>query len=171
MRPTAEQIMRALNLEPLPVEGGYFRQTYVAAESVARSALAPRYLGDKPFTTAIYYLLTPDTFSALHRLPTDEVYHFYLGDRVELVELHADGRSSVTYMGSKILEDEVVQHVARAGSWQGSRVVAGGQWALLGTSMSPGYTQEDFELGERQALIAAYPQMREMITALTRVES
>ena len=95
MNLTPEKIIEILELETLPVEGGLFRQTYVSAESIPRKHLPDRYVTDKPFGTAIYYLLTsdPNSFSALHKLPTDEIWHFYLGDPVELFELHPDGSS------------------------------------------------------------------------------
>ncbi len=99
--PTAREIADALGLAPLPEEGGLYRQTYVADETIAAAALPPHYGRDKAFSTAIYYLLTgePDSFSALHRLPTDEVYHFYLGDPVELLELHPDGTRRRVLLG------------------------------------------------------------------------
>jgi predicted cupin superfamily sugar epimerase len=100
---TPEKLIEHLGLERLPVEGGYFRQTYCAEEAIPRHALPDRYPTDKPFSTAIYYLLTsdPDSFSALHKLPTEEVYHFYLGDPVELLLLYPDGGSERVILGPR----------------------------------------------------------------------
>ena len=164
------QLIEHLKLEPLPVEGGYFRQTYCAANTLVRSALPPRYRTDKPFCTAIYYLLTsePDSFSALHRLPTDEIYHFYLGDPVELLLLFPDGKSQRVVLGPDVLAGQQVQFVVPRDVWQGSRLRAGGEWALLGTTMAPGYSPEDYSGGEREELLRRYPEQAELIRTLTR---
>lgn len=165
-----EEIIEALGLEPLPVEGGMFRQTYVAGDSVAAAELPERYDCDKPLTTLIYYLLTddPDSFSALHKLPTDEIYHFYLGDPVEHVELHPDGSCERVTLGHDLTRGQRVQHVAPQGSWQGSRLVPGGRFALMGTSMTPGFTAGDYVGAEREALSESYPAEAEIIALLTR---
>ena len=120
--PTVEQLILRLGLRPLPREGGYFRETYRAADCLSAGALPSRYGRDKAASTAIYYLLTPDTFSALHRLPTDEVYNFYLGGPVEMLLL-ADGRGRTVLLGSDVLADQQPQVVVPHGVWQGSRLV------------------------------------------------
>ena len=167
---TPEAIIDVLGLEPLPGEGGMFRQSFVADETIAAAALPPRYGRDKAFSTAIYYLLTgeADSFSALHRLPTDEVYHFYLGDPVELVELHGDGTCRRLLLGPDLLGGQRVQHVVPRGVWQGSRVVPGGRFALLGTTMAPGFDFSDYQPGLRAELALRYPADAELIRALTR---
>jgi hypothetical protein len=167
---TAEQIIRLLELQPLPVEGGYFRQTYRAAETLPAGALPARYGRGKVLCTAIYYLLTadPDSFSALHRLPTDEIYHFYLGDPVEMLMLHPDGSAQVLTLGTDLAAGQHAQSVVPGGSWQGSRLQAGGRFALLGTTMAPGYDDLDFELGDRGELSLRYPDQADHIGRLTR---
>ncbi len=165
-----EEIIAALKLAPLPVEGGLFRQTWVADESLPAAALPERYREEKPLSTLIYYLLTndPDSFSALHLLPTDEVYHFYLGDPVELLELHPDGRAERVILGQDLLAGERVQHVVPRGVWQGSRLVDGGRFALMGTTMAPGFTPSDYLGGERDDLTERYPAEAKRIRNLTR---
>jgi hypothetical protein len=167
---TAQELIEHLKLEPLPIEGGFFRQTYCSEETIAQAALPARYRGDKPFATAIYYLLTSDadSFSALHRLPTDEVYHFYLGDPVEMLLLFTDGTGRRVVLGQDILNGEQVQFVAPREEWQGSRLVPGGQFALLGTTMAPGFDPTDYEGGRREELLARYPAHADLIRALTR---
>jgi predicted cupin superfamily sugar epimerase len=167
---TAEELIRRLGLQPLPIEGGYFTQSYVSAESVAAEALPARYGSPRAFSTAIYYLLTSDadSFSALHRLATDEVYHFYLGDPVEMLLLHPDGRGERVLLGPDVPGGQRVQLVVPRDVWQASRLVAGGRWALLGTTMAPGFDARDFVLGERQELTHRYPEHAEMIRRLTR---
>ena len=167
---TADEIIEFLSLQPLPVEGGYFRQTYRATESVSASSLPARYGRDKPFCTAIYYVLTsdPDSFSALHRLPSDEIYHVYLGDPVEMLLLYPDGKSAVVGLGPDLQAGQRMQFVVPAGVWQGSRLAAGGTFALLGTTMAPGYGEADYTGGERGALSEHYLDRGDLIRELTR---
>jgi len=169
-KPTAAEIRRLLQLEELPVEGGYFRQTYLSAEQILKLYLPERYAEDKPISTAILFLLTPEAFSAFHQLPTDEVYHYYLGDPAELFELHPDGTTRLVTLGADIVNGHQVQHVVPRGTWQASRVAPGGEWALLGTTMAPGYTQSDFLLGYAASLIKKYPSQEQIIRHLTRDE-
>ena len=167
---SAEALIKELGLAALPIEGGHFRQTYRDSESV--SVTMPDLAGplQKPRATAILYLLSddPDSFSALHSLPTDEVYHFYLGDPVELLLLKPDGASEVVLLGQDILNGQQVQFAVPAGVWQGSRLVPGGKFALLGTTMAPGFIEEDYLSGDRETLLEQYPDRAELIGLLTR---
>lgn len=165
---TAEQLIAHLSLVPLPVEGGYFQQTYRADETIPQQALPARYRSAKAFSTAIYCLLTEDTFSALHMLPTEEVYHFYLGDPVEMLLLDPDGRDERIVLGPDILHGQRVQLVVGRGVWQGSRLVPGGRFALMGTTMAPGFDPSDFVGADRGALLRRYPAQAQLIRALTR---
>ena len=167
---TVDDVILRLGLAPLQGEGGYFRQTWVASERLAAGALGARYRHELAVGTAIYYLVTDDPhgFSAMHRLPTDEVYHFYLGDPVEQLLLHADGTSEVVVLGQDLAAGQRVQHVAPRDTWQGTRLVPGGRWALLGTTMAPGFDERDYEAGDRDVLIARYPQAVAVIRQLTR---
>lgn len=167
---TAGELIRLLGLQPLPVEGGYFRQTYVSEESIAAEALPARYGAPKPFSTAIYFLLTdePDSFSSLHALPTEEVYHFYLGDPVELLLLHPGGRSEIVVLGHDLRSGQRVQAVVPRGVWQGSRLMPGGRFALMGTTMAPGFTPPDFTGGDPAELLRSHPHEAERIRKLTR---
>src|SRR5436190_17925870 len=127
---TAAQLIAALDLRPLPLEGGYYRETYRSGDQLPAEAWGGRFRSGKSAGTAIYYLLTPDTSSALHRLPTDEVYHFYLGDPVELLLLGPEGGTVIT-LGSDILSGQKPQHVVPARTWQGSCLADGGKFALM----------------------------------------
>lgn len=158
---TATDVIRLLDLAPHPSEGGHFRETYRSRETFEPGG---PFAGERSHSTAIYYLLTANTFSELHRLPGDEVFHFYLGSPVEMLELHPDGRSTVTVLGPD-LKRQAVQHVVPGGTWQGARLVDGGAWALLGTTMAPGFAYEDYESGTA-ALVEAFPEERERIRAL-----
>jgi len=164
------RIIEQLGLEPLPVEGGLFKQTYCAPETIKREHLPDRYQVDKPMCTAIYYLLTADldSFSALHKLPTAEIYHFYLGDPVELLQLLPDGSAESITLGQDILAGQKVQHLVPQGVWQGSHLVPGGDFALMGTTMAPGFTPEDYVGGIFNELAAHYPAQTALIRQLTR---
>ena len=164
---SAGEVKRLLRLVPLEPEGGCFAEAYRSRATLAAGAL-PGLDSPRPLATAIYYLLEPGTFSALHRLRADEIFHFYLGDPVEMLQLGpgADGR--VLRLGGDLLAGERPQAVVPAGAWQGTRLVAGGRWALLGTTVSPGFDAADFELGRRAELLARWPAHGATIEALTR---
>lgn len=170
MNITIEDLMRLYAFEPLPVEGGIFTQTYSSNDLLPPGALPDRYHHTKPAGTAILYLFTPDpnSFSAMHRLPTDEVYHFYLGDPVEMLQLYPDGRSEHVILGQDILAGQQVQYVAPRGVWMGSHMLPGGRFALVGTTMAPGFTPDDYQGAEREDLITQYPAEADLITCLTR---
>jgi predicted cupin superfamily sugar epimerase len=150
---TAADLIERLGLAPLPGEGGWFRETWRTESG-----------------SAILYLLTSDvdSFSALHRLPTDEIFHFYLGDPVEMLLLHPGGRSETVVLGQGVDRGERVQHTVPAGVWQGSRLAPGGAWALMGTTMAPPFRFEEYQAGDRDALIAEWPGEAGRIRALTR---
>lgn len=171
MRYTAEQVIQHLGLIPLPVEGGMYLQTYKSSESIPHVALPSRYRADKPFGGAIYYLLTddPDSFSALHVLPTDEIFHFYLGDPVEMLNLYPDGNSQRIILGHDLLNGQTVQHVVPQGVWQGCYLMPPGKYALMGTTMAPAFTAGDYTGGERETLIRQYPHEADLIRRLTRI--
>jgi len=165
---SAQRVIELLRLEPLPIEGGYFRRTYLADEQVDAAALPARYAKAKPLANAIYYLVTARDFSALHRLKSDELYHFYLGAVVELLLLYPDGSARVIELGTDLEAGQHVQFLVPRDVWQGSRVKPGGEFALMGTTLAPAWDADDFELGDRDALIAQYPGQAEWIRALTR---
>lgn len=139
----AQDWIERLGLVPLKFEGGYFRETY-------RSGHA----------TAIYYLLTKDTCSAMHRLHADEMFHFYAGDPVEMLQI---GETAQVVR----LDGEHPQVLVPRGTWQGSRLVPGGAYALMGTTMAPPFDRSGFERGDRAALVARCPEHRGLIEALT----
>ena len=166
-RLTAEDVIRRLSLVPLPVEGGFFRETHRSDLRIPREVLPAAYRDPRPAGTAIYYLLTPATFSALHRLPGVEIFHFYLGDPVEMLQLRPDGSSDVVLIGTDLESGHQPQIIVPPGVWQGCRLVEGGRFALMGTTMAPGFDPDDFELGVRADLIARFPAHAPQITALT----
>ena len=141
-------------LAPLPVEGGLFRRTWAG----------PLDETGRPAGSAIIVLFSaPDgLFSAMHRLPIDEVWHFYRGDPVELLLLFPSGEARVELLGP------AVQLTVPAGTWMGARVAPGGRWALCGTTMAPGFVPSDYEGGDADELCARYPAEADRIRALSR---
>lgn len=165
---TAEEIIARLDLRPLPGEGGWYRETYRAANELPPAVLGPHYAGPRPAGTAIYYLLTPDTFSTLHRLPGDEVFHFYLGDPVDMLQLDPHARTGrLVTLGSDLFAGNSPQVVVPGGVWQGSVLRPGGAFALMGTTMAPGFAFADYEAGERGPLAAAFPDFADWIARLS----
>lgn len=160
---TADQIKTLLKLQPHPIEGGFFRRTYTSAGSVD----LPR--GSRAIGTAIYYLLEPGTFSEMHVLDSDEIFHFYIGDPVEMLQLLPDGRSAVFTLGPDLAAGQHVQLVVPAGVWQGTRLVGDGRVALLGCSVTPGFDFADYRNAGAEELIAKWPQEAKKIRELTRI--
>jgi predicted cupin superfamily sugar epimerase len=165
---TPELIIDLFGMKPLPDEGGYYVETYRALEKITHTVLPPGYTGERNFSTAILYLLTPDTFSKLHRLAGDEIFHFYLGDAVTMLQLHPDGSSEVITLGPDIMNGQQVQVAVPRDTWQGSFLNEGGSFALMGTTVSPGFEFDDFEQGRREELLKQYPSQREIILKLTQ---
>ena len=164
---TAEYWIDKLGLQPHP-EGGYFRQTYRSGVMIGREALPAGFGGSRPVSTAIYFLLEGENFSAFHRLRSDELWHFYAGATLEVHVIDEDGGYSEILLGRDAEAGEVFQAVVKAGCWFGSRVRDGRSWALVGCTVSPGFDFEDFEMGKRDELVRLYPQHREVIGRLTR---
>lgn len=164
---TPDEIKRILHLIPHP-EGGSYIQSYKAAERVPTGVLGNRYDGPRASSTAIYYLLEPGTFSEMHRLRSDEIFHFYLGDAIEMLQLWPDGSSRVVQLGPDLAGGQRPQVIVPRNVWQGSRLIAGGHFALLGCTVAPGFEFADYESGRRDDLSAAYPEQRDMIDVLTR---
>jgi predicted cupin superfamily sugar epimerase len=166
--PGARDLIERLELVPLPQEGGWYRETWRSSDVWPQAALPPRYRHDKHAATAILYLLTDDACSLLHRLPTDELYCFHDGDPVELLMLAPGGAGTVVRFGPDLAAGDVVQARVPAGVWQGSRLVAGGAWALFSVIVAPGFDPDDYEHGERATLLQGWPTHAARIRALTR---
>jgi predicted cupin superfamily sugar epimerase len=163
---TAQHWIDRLNLQPHP-EGGWYRQTYRAALTLPRSALAG-HSGDRAASTAIYFLLADEQFSALHRLHSDEVWHFYAGSGLIVHVIAPDGEYQQLLLGSDTEAGEQFQAVVPAGCWFGSSLRHPNTYALVGCTVAPGFDFADFEMAKRNQLTAQYPQHRTIIGRLTR---
>lgn len=165
--PDPDAIKKLLDLAPHPEEGGFFKETYRAPLVLAADALPEAYAGRRAASTAIYYMLTPGTFSELHKLPTDEVFHFYMGDPVEQLQLAPDGGARTVVLGTDLAAGQRPQVVVPGGVWQGARLARGGRFALLGCTVAPGFEYADYTRATRTELLAGWPSARAMIEALT----
>lgn len=165
---TAEELIQLLGLEPLKIEGGYYRRTYCSDEVIPQPSLPHRYVVDHPFGSCIFFLLTPDTFSEFHSLLSDETYHFYLGDPIDLIELMPNGECRTTILGQDILNGQKIQHTVLRNTWQASYLRPGGKWALLGCSVAPAFDENDFLKGNWEQLLRSHPKHHQIIMRLTR---
>jgi predicted cupin superfamily sugar epimerase len=163
---TDDDVIRLLNLQPHPVEGGFFRETYRAADRLPASAL-PRHRADRSVSTAIYYLLKPGHVSELHVLPGDEVFHFYLGGPVRMLQLWPDGSGREVVLGPDLAAGQVPQLVVPGGVWQGTHLLGETGFALLGCTVAPGFDYTDYRSATRAELAAKWPAHAELITRLT----
>ena len=159
---TAAEIKELLKLSPHPIEGGHFRRTYTSGLEVQ----TPH--GARAAGSAIYYLLEPGLFSEMHVLTSDEMFHFYLGDPVEMLQLLPDGGSTVVPLGPDLAAGQHVQVVVPAGVWQGMQLVGNGSVALLGCTVTPGFNYADYKNARSADLIAKWPGEAERIRGLTR---
>jgi predicted cupin superfamily sugar epimerase len=163
-----------LGLRPHPREGGWYIRTWESEERIEaaafRSSGAPRYTGPRRTSTAIYYLLEPGTFSEMHVLQSDEIFHHYSGAAVELLQCFADGSSKRVVIGKDLAAGQRPQVVVERGVWQGSHLLqpaAPNSWALLGCTVSPGFEFEDYADASREELVARWPHERELLEKLT----
>ena len=162
---TANGWIERLGLQPLEPEGGYYREVFRSDETLEK--LPFRYAGARSIFTSIYYLLTPDSVSLIHRLISDEIFAFIAGDTVEMVQLYETGVGRVVKLGNGGAQDEEPQVIVPRRVWQGAKLADGGRFALLAVFVAPGFDPLDFELGKREELTATYPSFRERIETLT----
>jgi uncharacterized protein len=155
-----------LRLAPHP-EGGYFRETYRATETVARAALPDRFPGPRPFSTAIYFLLPSDDVSRLHRLRSDELWHFHAGSALVIAILEPGTGAREIVLGPDPDRGETLQASVPAGCWFGARVRTPSSFTLAGCTVAPGFDYADFELADRAAVLREFPHDAALIARLT----
>ncbi|MDA8792976.1 cupin domain-containing protein [Bacteriovoracaceae bacterium] len=158
---TEQDVIKKFKLVPLPEEGGYYKLTY-------KDELAGDFKGKKrSASTCIYYLVTPDEFSGLHAVKSTEIFHFYAGDPVEMVQISSNGELQKFVIGNDLSKNQIPQIVVEPMIWQGTKLLDGGKWALLGCTVSPGFEFEDFFNGTYGDLIERFPQHEDIIKRYT----
>ena len=159
----AELLIDRLDLAPHP-EGGWFRQTYESKEKVD----LPGFDGARYYSTAIYFLLTSENFSAFHRLRQDEVWHYYAGSPLYVHVIDKNGNYTRYKVGININDGEFPQLTVKAGDWFGSSVVDTHSFSLVGCTVAPGFDYNDFEMAKREEMLRQFPQHKDIIVRLTR---
>jgi uncharacterized protein len=154
------------DMQPHP-EGGYFVETYRSAEVIPSAALPTRFSGARCFATGIYFLLENHHFSALHRIQSDELWHFYAGGPLHVYVIHADNRLEIIQLGNNPDAGEVFQAMVPAGAWFGSKPAPDSAYSLVGCTVAPGFDFADFEMATRETMLRNYPQHEAVIQLLT----
>ncbi|MBU3743625.1 MAG: cupin domain-containing protein [Sediminibacterium sp.] len=171
MENSINQWVEKLQMVPHP-EGGFYKENYRSTEYIESGCLPDRFAGRRPMSTAIYFLITAGNFSAFHRIKSDECWHFYAGDplRVHLIDDSTGAYCSIE-LGNDLNGQGVLQAVVPAGYWFASETQPGGSFSLVGCTVAPGFNFADFELADRDALIAKSPEQAGLISRLTRIEN
>lgn len=167
MKPTADYWITKLQLEK-HIEGGSYNRTYCAELTIPRKILPENFKGGRPAATAIYFLLESTQFSAMHRIASDELWHFYYGDPLIIYEINPAGNLQQHLLGNNPQNNETFQCLVKAGSWFGAALQKGGDYSLVGCTVSPGFDFADFELGGRETLTQLFPHHAGVIKMLTR---
>jgi hypothetical protein len=161
-------LVKTLNLVAHP-EGGYFKEIYRSRDIIPQNALPEGFSGDRAIATAIYFLIEKNNFSALHKIKSDETWHFYYGDTLEVIEIDETGILRSTAIGNNLLQGETFQYTVKANTWFGSRVKSGGNFSLVGCTVAPGFDFNDFELGTKEMLLQLFPNHIKIISEMTRL--
>ncbi|WP_242119762.1 cupin domain-containing protein [Aestuariivivens sediminicola] len=162
-----DHIVKQLKLQPHP-EGGFYKETYRSEGLITEDNLDNVIEGMRHYSTAIYFLLTSDNFSALHRIKQDEIWHFYKGSPLKLHIISPQGVYSMVIIGNHLEEAEVPQYTVAARSWFAAEVLNDNAYTLVGCTVSPGFDFRDFELADKENLCSKFPQHRNIIERLTR---
>jgi len=152
------EIINTLGLSPHP-EGGYYKETYRSTGIIPAIR--------RNYATAIYYLLSKGDKSHLHRIKQDEIWHFYLGDRLRLCMISPEGEYREIALGQQILSGESLQYVVPAGWWFGATPAEDGTWSLVSCTVAPGFDFADFEMADSAKLIAQFPHLKTFIQEFT----
>ena len=165
---TVDTLVKTLDLLPHP-EGGFYKETYRSPVKLSQQCLPADFQGERNIATGIYFLIEKGNFSALHKIKSDETWHFYVGDALEVIEIDEAGNLKTTHIGPDILKGETFQYTVKANTWFGSRVAHPGQFSLVGCTVYPGFDFNDFEIAQRHDLINQFPQHEIIIIELTRI--
>jgi predicted cupin superfamily sugar epimerase len=164
---TAKQLIQQFNLQPHP-EGGWYKETYKSSEYISQAALPKRFHNERAFSTAIYFLLEQDNFSAFHRIKSDECWHFYAGDPLEIYIIQEHGGITIIHLGNQITKGQLFQYVVPANCWFASRPAPKSEFCFMGCTVAPGFDFSDFELADAKIMSNLYSQHNSIIKKLCR---
>ncbi|MFT3681838.1 MAG: cupin domain-containing protein [Ferruginibacter sp.] len=164
---SVKHLIEEYSLRPHP-EGGWYKETYRSSEMLEAVSLPARFGGRRVMSTAIYFLLEQGNFSAFHRIKSDECWHFYAGDPLEVHMIRKDGTLDTILLGNDIKKGQLFQYVVPANCWFASRPATGSSFSFVGCTVAPGFDFADFELADTEALSVVYPAHKTLITSLTR---
>ena len=162
-----DQLIQKYNLEPHP-EGGWYKQTYKSSEQIPGNALPERFGANRTLSTAIYFLLEKENFSAFHRIKSDECWHFYAGDPLVIYVIDHNEELKIISLGNDLEKGQAFQYVVPANCWFASRPAPGSEYCFVGCTVAPGFEFEDFELANAAELSAIYPEHKKIIEQLCR---
>ena len=157
-------LVNTFELEPHP-EGGFYKETYRAKELY--DSLPKPFSGSRNYSTAIYFLIPEGKKSALHKILSDEVWHFYLGGPMTLYQISPNGELEIVTLGNDIIKGQKLQHVVPAGYWFGGHTNTDSEYSFVGCTVSPGFDFRDFLMAERSELIKKFPQHQDIVERLT----
>ena len=163
---TAKDIINQFDLTEHP-EGGFYKETYRSKSKISNENLASNFVGDRNVSTCIYFLLTPEKFSAFHKINQDEIWHFYKGTTLKLHMISPTGEYSFVLIGNDLANNEQPQFVVPATYWFAAEVIQENSYAFTGCTVAPGFDFRDFVLPERKELTVLFPQHKDIITKLT----
>jgi predicted cupin superfamily sugar epimerase len=161
---TAQEIIGKLQLEPLPGEGGFYRETYRSDHKLPVKCLPVSFDSDHHLETCIYYMITPESYSEMHKLPGSEIWHFYAGDPAEQIQISPEGKVETFVLGSDILKGQIPQLVVPPQTWQATKLIGNGKFALFGTTMAPGFEFSDYVAGNLRELMNSHPEYKNEIS-------
>ena len=164
---TPQQLIQKYAMQPHH-EGGWYKESYKSSEYIPHAALPERFSGARVFSTAIYFLLEQENFSAFHRIKADECWHFYAGDLLLVYVIKQDGSLDIIHLGNDIDKEQLFQYVVPADCWFASRPAPGSTFCFVGCTVAPGFDFADFELADAAALSVLYPQHERVIKELCR---
>lgn len=163
----SDELIRILTLQKHP-EGGYFKESYRSEGILLPNEEKEDFPNGRNYGTGIYFLLEGNSFSAFHKIKSDEIWHFYEGFPLEIISINSEGEVESQILGNELQHGHVFQYVVKAGSWFGSRLYQNNSYALVGCTVAPGFDFKDFEMAEREHLLKLFPQHYELISSLTR---
>lgn len=155
-----QNIIDKLEMLPHP-EGGFYKETYRSSESVDTE------MGERSLSTGIYFLLPKGHVSHFHRIKSDEMWHFYSGDPLTIVEIDEQGKLITTTLGPNLDKGEIPQYVVKANRWFGSFPSDKSEFCFVGCTVSFGFDFTDFELANKENLQKQFPELSIMIEKLT----